>query len=321
MARRGNDPQRSLRQRRAHDLSTTVLGGMPPALIPAQTGANDWYRWATIYGLFNDDRVEDAFELAQEVGIGHHGERLVFYTMLQAEAMTAAKSKIEPITDWLSLEYCPGDLRLPLELVIPMTLAACDRAASRMEWDHEVPTVVTILSLEADNGMRLGYEAPKTEYEKICLAAETVESPLYETVVAHEYGHVIAENLSASRIPLWVSEGVAIWVADQIDSPQPFLRGQWPWLTYKKLESAFRSTFSPYGAEIVAREAAYQQAGRVVQAINDVMPIEKWLRAFQSERFLDGILDRILGRNPAETLSRRLLSSSLDKLFAQAFPK
>ncbi len=321
MARRGNDPQRSLRQRRAHDLSTSVLGGLPPVLIPTQTGANDWFRWATIYGLFNDDRVEDAFELAQEVGIGHHGERLVFFKMLQAEAITAAKSKFEPISDWLSLEYCPDDLRLPLELVVPRTLAACDRAASRMEWEHEVPTVVTILSIEADNGMRLGYEAPKTEYEKICLAADTVESPMYDTVVAHEYGHVIAENLSASRIPLWVSEGVAMWVADQIESPQPFVTRQWPWLSVKDLEATFRSTFSPYGAEIVAREAAYQQAGRVVQAINDLMPIQEWLRRFQSERFLDGLLDRIFSRSPAEALSRRFLSSSLEDLFAQAIPK
>lgn len=292
-----------------------MLRGIPHPFTSGYFGAHDWEQWQAAYQLYIDDRVEAALEIAIEIGVGFRAEKLPFFTMLEAEAATAAKSEVYRASDWLTIEWCPSEVAAPIDEVATIALNACETIARKFNWVHGIPTVITILTLESDQGYRLGYETPKTSYEKICVAGDSLSTAFFPTLLAHEYGHVIAENLSFSKIPTWLSEGCAMWGAEQLT------KNPWNWLSAGDLESAFRSSWSPITAELAQREAAYQQAGWIVSLINDIVPIGQFLSDFPKESWWEAVRDRALARDRIETMVRSKLGMSIESLFLRAEQK
>lgn len=270
-----------------------------------------------MYELYASDKVQGAWELAQTLSVGLNGQQLSFVRVLEAEAQTRELSVIDTVSKWLSIEYVPDEIESRDQLAI-LTAEACETVAKRLSWSHDVPTLVTVLSQSSDAGFRLGYETPKFPYEKLVIAPVTLADGTYTSVVEHEYAHVISENMADSALPTWVTEGVSIWAANQLESFAPFRRGALKWLPPDDLETTFARTWAPVRRELPARWAAYQQSGFIVQWLAQTFGEERvseFLKAHASQ----SIWSRLSWQRPTTRALRSTYRLSEAEVFKRTF--
>lgn len=307
------DGKGELRSRRAEERRASFIPHSQPSPSSYWGLQQDAAQWHAVYELYASDKVQGAWELAQTLSVGLNGQQLSFVRVLEAEAQTREASVTHDVSDWLSVEYVPDEIEGEEE-VKNLAIQACESVAERLTWSHEVPTLLTVLSHNADAGFRLGYETPKYPYEKLVIAPITLADGTFSSVVEHEYAHVISENMADSALPTWVTEGVSIWAANQLEPSAPFRNGTLKWLPPEELETTFARTWAPIRRELPARWAAYQQSGLIIQWLAETFgdaKISDFLRAHASQ----SIWSRISWQRPTTRALRSTYRLSEEEVF------
>lgn len=310
-----------LRARRTQDRRASLVR-VSQASPSAYWGMQeDVARWHAIYALYSNDNLEGAAALVEESSVGVRGQHLPFLQILEAEWATQSQGERRRLSPWLEIEFVPEETGDGIDELAKVALAACQMVGNRLDWQHEVPVRLSLLAEEPGSGYRLGYEVPKYPYEKICISPTTIHDGSFASVVAHEYGHVASENMSASTIPTWVTEGVSIWVANQLQSPRPFVDGSWLWRDPSALEQVFATTWSPVRGELNDRWVAYQQAGQIVAHLasrGGEASIARFLRAHAMNSWYRVFQTSILGQRPTQIALREVYKQDEPSVFRSA---
>ncbi len=102
--------------------------------------AADTPHWEAALEFYYLDDVASAFQEVEEHGIGEGAELLRWYRVIEAEAITRAKSSTKQIGSWLSIEFVPEQLMGLESEIVTRTLSACNEVAARLGWEHSVQT-------------------------------------------------------------------------------------------------------------------------------------------------------------------------------------
>ncbi|MGV3617119.1 MAG: peptidase MA family metallohydrolase [Fimbriimonas sp.] len=285
----------------------------------------DHTEWRTAIEHYHWDRVAEAHQMANELGLGASGGYGGWYRLIEAEATTRYRSEVRKLADWLELEWIPtgGDEGEDLGQEV---LEACDGIATRLGWTHGPLTRVAILSAEVDAPWaigRYGYMADKYPYDKICVPARVVNSPSeLRATVAHEYAHVIVLNGAIGRAPTWLDEAIAMLAEPNPDlqARSAFSDGQADWLGPDELDMAFHAERRD-GENSRRVYFAYQQAawiGRFLVSCCGEARIAELLNGFANNSTWTELKMRATGQHPADEALREVFAMSEREVFAAA---
>ena len=285
----------------------------------------DHMEWRAAIEQYHWDRVEEAYALINELGIGGDAGYGGWYRLIEAEATTRARSQVRRLTDWLELETIPEETAYADELP-ERVLEACDGIAERLGWKHGPATRVSVLAAEADAPWaigRYGYMADKYPYDKICVPQRALDSPgELRATVAHEYAHVITLNGAEGRVPTWLDEAIAMLAEPNPDlnARRAFANGDADWLWPDDLDHAFHA--ERRGGENSRRVyLAYQQAawlGRYLVSLSGEAQIADLLRGFANNSAWTEVKMRVTGQHPADEALREVFGMSEQETFAEA---
>lgn len=304
-----------IRSRRASEMFRSASREDEATAYPYRPLPPEVSEWATVHGLYFKDQVIEAQDMLDAVGIGSRGEYAPLRRLIIAEAETARYSNLLDLEGNLVLEFIPGEVPITADDLAKVVQHQFESICAVLGYDRSSPTLVTILKRGTDVGFNLGYESPKQGYDKVCLNAETLYDGSFVGVLRHELAHVAAYQLSASLVPTWVNEGIAVYLGGQLSTVGS------DWDTPRELEAEFGRTASPLRAELNAREAAYQQSGWLIWFLVSEFgeaKLGELLRACTQESVL-GFFRRALalGSRMEEPI-RRTYSISEGELFDRA---
>jgi hypothetical protein len=279
--------------------------------------------WNNVLEHYYWDRLEEAFRTAQTLGAGFGGGGIRLYRMVEAEHITRVRGQVVTVNDWLSIETIPDEVSDVADLHQGV-LTACDAVAQKLGWQHSAKTLVSVLADEVDAPWtlgRYGYMVDKYPFDKICIPwASTKDPQALREVVAHEYAHVIALNLSEGKVPRWLDEAIAMSV-ESSDERQDyaFRSGQQPWLSPHDLEVAF-------GREQGDRTLwwAYQQSaviGRFLLGKSGSRRIGDLLRGFANNSTWTELKIAVIGQPHEDEALREVYGMSVRELFELAKPR
>ncbi|RYG25172.1 hypothetical protein EON82_08130 [bacterium] len=273
--------------------------------------------WREAIEAYYWDRMPESFAIAQALGAGFGGAALRWYRMIEGEALTRERARIEEITDTLSVEFDPDEFTLD-EAHKGAIPTATETVARRLGWDFSMGVRVAILVEEVDapwHGARFGYCVDKYPYEKVCVPFRSAVDPdeLYR-VMAHEFTHAVTLNLTQGRIPHWLDEGLAMLMEN---APA---RRTGNWLDPEALNAAFEA--DRRDEEGLSRSgAAYVQSAQIVRHLHAVGGDEKLaqlLRAFTNNNLWDEIKINLLGEPSVEEALHEVYGFGQRELFGAA---
>lgn len=291
---------------------------------PAESEHVEW-RLATEH--YHWDRVAEALESVEDLGIGLAGRYLRLYRMIEAEALTRQRSTIVAVTNWLDFEFIPDELRGRENAVIETLLHGFNSAALRLGWRHGPKTLVSILAEETDAPWtlgRYGFMADKHPYDKICLPLRAAfnSQELLSTAV-HEYAHVITLNTSDGKIPRWMDEAVAETLEGRIQQSDfgRFRLNPSLWKSPRELDMIL-NTYDDQGAPDILWNAYRQCAvlGAHLHQLNGDQGIASLLRELGSRTFMQSLLVSAGFQTPADLALRKVYGLNVAQLFEQANP-
>jgi hypothetical protein len=300
--------------------------------------ASDSAHWDAALEHYHWDRLEEAYEVICNRGIGEAGGFLRWYRVIEAELITRRQANKVPLAPWLNFEYLPQEVPDP-DGVGDRVLAACDQVAGHLGWQHVEETLISVLAEEADAPWAThpyGYCAHKEPYEKICLPGYLLDDPEeFSQAVAHEYAHVVSENLAEGNASRWLEEAISVCLEMRFDDDtrQQFCDGRAPWWSPADLEIALVGTgdeadppdeachpLSEPAADAVW--IAYQQAGWIgrylqtqgggrrfaclLRKIADESPAWNLKRTLRGLTRVDGAIQEVYGILPEELFERAL---------------
>ena len=279
--------------------------------------------WEAAFEHYQWDRLEAAYDLIREHGVGEMGTLLRHYRLIEAEMITRQKSRVLQVNEWLTLEYVPKDV-MGLEAQLGVKVVrGCNEIASRLGWTHGQPTRIAILAEETDadwSTYPYGYCATKEPYEKICLPNYLLDEPdEFHSAVAHEYAHVISSNLSDGNAPRWLEEAVSVLAEGGIDEEiaGEFRDGKCEWLSPDALEKLLESRGDDeLVVALVLR--AYQQSGwigRYLCSIGGDAGLRKLLIEHANDKVLTNLKLRFMGRDRVDGAMREVYGQSVRKVF------
>lgn len=310
--------------------------------------SDDSSRWEAAFELYHHNKVEEAFVLVRDAGVGPWAAHLKWYRIFEAEWMSQRRSERAELEPWLTLEFIPNELE-PLR---PEVEARIRRATSdlggRLGWDHERPVLLAILAEEADAPWATnpyGYCMEMADFDKICLPHHLLtDLDEFEQAVAHEYAHVISATLSEGLAPVWLEEAVSVLSERSFDPEalEAFRSGGEPWLGPDELDGQFDDLSRPdtfedapswMGIENPAADAgpgedeewevwlAYQQAGLIgayLAGLENERRLGELLRAHAPRSgFLAGLAAQLRGTSRTDHALRRTYGLSEADLFEQ----
>jgi len=292
----------------------------------ANPHAPDTPHWEAAFEHYYQDRIIEALHEIRDYGVGEAGELLRWYRVIEAEAITRAKSEVLEVTSWLSLEYVPDEtMGLEVELA-GRTLDACTEVANRLGWSHGVTTRLAVLAEETDAPWATnpyGYCVSKEPFEKICLPNYLVDDPSeFSQAVAHEYAHVISTNIADEYAPRWVEEAVSVLVERRFDLEtwQRFCQDESAWLGPGELESVLVDRTDDDGTKDEIW-MAYQQAGwigRYLSTLHGDRRLGEFLREIANESPGPNLVRTLIGRDRTEAALKRTFGMSRRDLFSRA---
>jgi hypothetical protein len=207
--------------------------------------------WKVVFDHYHWDRLKEAYEAAVELGAGHWGHGLVGYRMIEGEWITRERGVVERVNDWLQVEVILDELpgaglphRTVPETLVKQIVAPCDEVASAFGFAHGPQVMVSVLSAESDVPWmpgRHGFCIDKHPYDKIVVPNYSLNDPDdLRHVMAHEYAHVVALNLSEGRVPRWLDEAIAMVAGGGVDKRAWRLleSGHEEWLDAEELDSS-----------------------------------------------------------------------------------
>jgi hypothetical protein len=281
--------------------------------------------WQAALELYHLDELEEAYRQIMSHGVGDGGWFLRWYRVIEAEAMTRARSEVMQVAPWLSIELVSSEILDLRGRLIQGTIAACDEIALRLGWTHGAPTRLAILAEEADAPWAanpFGYCVTKEPFEKICLPSYLVDDPdEFFQAVAHEYAHVISLNLSDGFAPRWLEETVSVLAERQFDdcAVQAFASGHEPWLSPEDLELTIENAREEEGRD--AMWMAYQQAGligRYLTSIGGERMLGTLLREHANESVTRNLKLIVTGQDRLEGALQAVYGLTKRRLFAEA---
>lgn len=278
--------------------------------------------WDSIFQLYDEDRIVEAFEAAGRAGLGPTASMAPWYRTLEAEASTRRNSIVRDISANVQLEYVPAEIADPTETV----RAAILRAKTILRYNDQHPALITILAEEADAPWAThpgGYASPRIPYIKICIpyrAAMRAEE--FFKTVAHEFAHVITMRYTKDEAMRWVEEGVSVYIEDTFDpiDRRDFASGEVEWLDWESLEGEFDLTDdTPDDQDAIW--LAYQQSAWVIRYLAKTFGDHKlveFLKAHGDESFWHNVSARLAGQTRTEAAMRRTYDISVDEAFDSA---
>ncbi len=292
-------------------------GARPYEPLTARYGSiGESGEWNEAIRAYYQDEMVSAYAVAQRLGAGFGGAALRWYRMIEGEALTRERSRVEELEPWLSVEWDPSELHLGEEHRAALR-EPCREVAGRLGWNFEMPVRATVLLGEVDapwHGARFGYCVDKYPYDKICLPLRAALDPeRLRRVVAHEFTHVVTLNLTQARIPHWLDEGLAMLMEG--DAP-----GVTEWMEPLALDAAFE-TDRRTDEGLQHSQAAYGQAAalvRTLRAHGGDETLSRLLRAFTNNSFWTEVKINLLGQPSVEEALHEVYGIGQHELFAEA---
>lgn len=283
----------------------------------------DHAAWKAAFEHYYWDRMQEAWALIEESGVGEASYLLGSYRLLEAEWITRRQSEIERVNEWMQFELVPEELGQKAADLHALTLDACEDVARRLGWTHSAQTLVSILAAEVDRPWATnpyGYCVDKFPYEKICLPFHLANDPgQYFQAAAHEYAHVVSLNLSLGRAPRWLSEAISVLVERPLDryALKQFRSGRWTWNEPSELEGMFNVNSED-------REGvwmAYQQAGligRYLASLGGERNLALLLKEHANEGFWRNMRRILRGTTRTDVALRKVYGFGEHALFSKA---
>jgi hypothetical protein len=279
--------------------------------------------WEVALEHYQWDRLEQAFDLIAEHGVGETGRLLATYRLIEAELITRRKSVVQKVNSWLMIEYVPAEMMGLESELASRILSGCDEIAGRLQWNHDQPTLIAILAEETDADWAtypFGYCLTKEPYEKICLPNHLLDDEdEFHGAVAHEYAHVITSSLSDGHAPRWLEEAISVLAEGSIDEnlTLKFRTGDAPWLTHSELEGVFESRGDEESA-VEKTLLAYQQSGWIGQYLSSLGgdgKLRDMLAEHANDKVLTNLKLKLLGRDRVDGAMRAVYRQSLPQVF------
>lgn len=279
--------------------------------------------WKHVIELYEWDRLEEAFQRAEAAGMGYGGAYARWYRSLEAEYLTRVRGERKNLTNWLEFEWIPEELGDRVAELEAAVLSACDEVASRLGWQHEAATLLTILAEETDAPwatLPYGYCVDKFPYEKICLPYRlSRDVRLFKQAVIHEYAHVICLNLTLGRAPRWLEEAISVLAEWNFDRRMlhRFRTQEQKWLKPAALE-AILEAYREEDTGAVTLWGAYQQAGwigRYLASLGGEKRLAALLREHRNESVRKNLWSLLRGLNRTDLALREIYGLSEVQVF------
>ncbi len=286
-------------------------------------GVSSYGVWKVAIDAYYWDKLQQAHDVARELGVTF-GWQEWWYRLIEAEALTREVSEITELQDQVSFEHVPAQLP-HVSHVISDILHACTDVRARFGWQEGAKTMVSVLSEHTDAPWtvgRAGYMMDKYPYDKICLPWNvTHDSTTFQSVVRHEYAHVMVLNLTAGKAATYLHEAVTMMAQDWPRTADwvKFAQGSQPWLDPIALTNAFNDQHDPERAH--ARSLAYSQSsalGYYLKSIGGERKIGELLRAFGDNSTWTDLKMTLTGQSPADEALRQVYGFGEKELFERA---
>lgn len=284
--------------------------------------ADDRIDWQVALAHYDAERLEEAYESALEIGMGGHTQYLTWFRTIEAEALTAQRSRIRALGPNVDLELVEEEVGSRADLVAQLAADAIQNVGERFGYGHESKTKVSVLAAETDAPWlygRYGYCTAKNAFYKICVPVALIgRLDELRRTLQHEYAHVVVGTLSQRRAPRWLEEAVAMQAEGGVSSGQArvFATGEEEWLRPIDLEGDLREL-----EDSRDKWLAYLQSGLVggyLAQLKGEPSIGQLLRAFGQSGFWSELWARIRGRSIEDLPVRKVYRLSLEELFRQA---
>jgi len=285
-------------------------------------GSSSYGVWKVAIDTYYWDRLEQAFVLAIELGVSSPVHEW-WYRLIEAEALTREQSRTVSVDDLISLEYVPEEVSHSAQIANDIT-QACEEVRSRFKWPEGAKTMISVLAEETDAPWtvgRAGYMMDKYPYDKICVPrSSTHVSNQFQSVIRHEYAHVMVLNLSQGNAATYLHEAVTT-LAEDTDRRFDWVKlasGAEPWLDSRALNAAFDDRHDPSRFE--ARSLAYSQSaaiGNYLKSISGEAQIGDLLRAFADNSNWTEIKMNLTGQTPADEALRQVYGFGEQDLFTK----
>jgi hypothetical protein len=301
-------------------------------------------RWTAAFKLDHQDKVSEAFALLRGAGLDQWGQYLKVYRMIEAEAITRGRARIEEASPWLTLEYIPYEVGDAAAAMRRMIGEACDTVARRLGVVHQHPARIAVMAEECDVPWATnpyGYCADKEPYAKVCVPVRLLDDPPeFMQTIAHEYAHVVSLSLSQGRAPRWLEEAVSVLAERSFDQGcwEDFVEDRVDWLPPGALELEFGFVrypdqadsgwndpmLLPEGPPVTpsddagAMYLAYQQAGfigRYLLGLADESRVGRLLREIGSQSLWRGLSVALRFRSRTDDALRRVYGLGEQELF------
>jgi hypothetical protein len=279
--------------------------------------------WKNAVEHYHWDRLQQAYDLSLELGVGATGVYGRFFRQIEAEHLTRLQSELQKSTDWLTLESIRHETdHVPQWQEV--VLDACANIAGRLGWEHGAPTMISVLAAESDAPWavgRYGYCVDKFPYDKICLPQVSLTNGQLEETVVHEYAHVITLNLSEGLVPRYLDEAIAMVAQGEPDYRvlRGFASDQIRWLAVEDINATYVQEMQAGGGQQLW--FAYQQSaaiGHYLVSLKGEAGLGDLLRAFSDNSTLTELKMRIVGQSPADEALQQVYGFGERELFERA---
>jgi len=273
--------------------------------------------------LYFDDNLEAAWEQGLERGLSRLDMR--FYRLLEAEYLTRQRAQIMELRAGLTFEYNPHEHGLHLHHHSELIRNECEAVAARFGWDFREEARITVLIAEVDapwHYHRAGYCIDKYPFEKICIPASSLhhEGELRH-LIRHEFMHAITMNLCNGHEPVWLTEGLSVFVEGT--GPTGYWRrfrdGGAEWRDPMYLSGGIKA--NRWGNSVEAIREGYEQASIVVAHLHSLggdAKLAELMNRIGDEGVRSNFFRSLLGRTRTDEALRAVFGLSESQAFAKA---
>ncbi len=286
-------------------------------------GVSSYGVWKVAIDAYYWDKVEQALEMATELGTAQSWQEW-FYRLIEAEAVTRGISSTDHLEDLVSVEYVPHQLHHVHQVTADVAQATAD--VRDTIWVGRRREDLGFRAAEETDAPwtvgRAGYMMDKYPYDKICVPLNsTHDSASFQSVIRHEYAHVMVLNLSAGKATTYLHESVTMVAQDwpRREDWAKFASGLEPWLAPQALTNAFDDQHDPNLFH--ARSLAYSQTsalGYYLKSLAGEPMIGDLLRAFGDNSKWNELKMNLTGQTAADEALRQVYGFGEKDLFTQA---